>query len=211
VKTPRGYDTHVVTDYAADWIRQRLTTWHGIYGPLFEWRKESPDPRPEAVRDFENMVHAYWGTVLSIDSRTGRFVDLLEERGEFEDTIVVFMGRATRRGAPRGSTPTTTRSSFPTRPTSAASAPTDSSSCATRTATAAPTAIGPRCTTSRPTPRRPATAPPTRPTPRPAPTSSADLERRLAALLDAQGLGPGRDRMPIDEGIKPTLPDQRIR
>ncbi len=45
------------------WIKERLYTWHGIYGPLFEWRKKFPDDRPEAVKDFENMVHAYWGTI----------------------------------------------------------------------------------------------------------------------------------------------------
>ena len=46
-------------DGKPNWIRQRLSTWHGIYGPLFEWRKKFPDTRPEAVRDFENMVHGY--------------------------------------------------------------------------------------------------------------------------------------------------------
>ena len=75
-----------------DWIRQRLTTWHGIYGPLFEWRKTFPDTRPEAVVDFENMVHAYWGTVLSVDESVGRLVDFLKETGQFDDTLVVFMG-----------------------------------------------------------------------------------------------------------------------
>ena len=39
----------------------------------------------------------------------------------------------------------------------------------------------------------------------------ADLDRQLAALLEAQGLGAGKDRMPIDEGIKDALPEQRIR
>jgi len=37
------------------------------------------------------------------------------------------------------------------------------------------------------------------------------LERRLAALLESHGLGPGRDTMPLDEGIKTALPDARIR
>jgi N-acetylglucosamine-6-sulfatase len=54
------------------WIKERLTTWHGIYGPLFEWRKQFPDERPEAVKDFENMVHGYWGTILSVDDSMGR-------------------------------------------------------------------------------------------------------------------------------------------
>ncbi len=47
-------------DNKPEWIKQRMTTWHGIYGPLFEWRKNFPDDRPEAVKDFENMVHGYW-------------------------------------------------------------------------------------------------------------------------------------------------------
>ena len=79
-------------DGQPDWIRQRLTTWHGIYGPLFDWRKQFPDTRPEAVKDFENMVHAYWGTVLSVDDSVGRLVALLEDRGELANTLVIFMG-----------------------------------------------------------------------------------------------------------------------
>jgi len=39
----------------------------------------------------------------------------------------------------------------------------------------------------------------------------ADLERQLAALLERHGRGPGRDTMPLDEGIKTGLPDARIR
>lgn len=79
-------------DGKPDWIRERLTTWHGIYGPLFEWRKQFPDPRPEAVKDFENMVHAYWGTVLSVDDSVGRLVEFLKSTGQWENTLLVFMG-----------------------------------------------------------------------------------------------------------------------
>ena len=79
-------------DDKPSWMRQRLTTWHGIYGPLFEWRKKSPDERPEAVVDFENMVHGYWGTVLSVDDSVARFVEFLKKSGQFENTIIVFMG-----------------------------------------------------------------------------------------------------------------------
>ncbi|MEZ6033258.1 MAG: sulfatase [Planctomycetaceae bacterium] len=144
-ETPQGYYTHVVTDYALnwlkdrkadepwalclghkaphsfyfpepkyehlfdavkieypssafelsgkpDWIRQRLTTWHGIYGPLFDWRKKFPDTRPEAVADFERMVHAYWGTVLSVDDSLGRLTQFLKKTGQLDRTIIVFMG-----------------------------------------------------------------------------------------------------------------------
>ena len=147
-ETPKGYYTHVVTDYALDWlktrtsaapgkpwalcigqkaphsfyfpeekyahsfdhvtvpypasamaldgkpdwIRQRLTTWHGIYGPLFEWRKKFPDTRPEAVVDFQAMVRAYWGTVLSVDDSVGRLVAHLKATGQYDNTVIVFMG-----------------------------------------------------------------------------------------------------------------------
>ncbi len=75
-----------------DWIKQRMNTWHGIYGPLFEWRKTFPDARPEAVKDFENMVHGYWGTVLSVDDSVGRLVAHLKSTGQYDNTLIVFMG-----------------------------------------------------------------------------------------------------------------------
>ena len=74
------------------WIKERMNTWHGIYGPLFEWRKQFPDSRPEAVKDFENMVHAYWGTILSIDDSVGRLRAWLEASGQLDNTIIVFVG-----------------------------------------------------------------------------------------------------------------------
>lgn len=74
------------------WIKERLYTWHGIYGPLFEWRKKFPDDRPEAVKDFENMVHGYWGTILSVDDSLARLRAHLEETGQLDNTLIVFMG-----------------------------------------------------------------------------------------------------------------------
>jgi arylsulfatase A-like enzyme len=79
-------------DGKPDWIRERLTTWHGIYGPLFDWRKTFPDTRPEAVADFERMVRAYWGTVLSVDDSMGRLVAFLRSTGQLDDTVILFMG-----------------------------------------------------------------------------------------------------------------------
>ena len=88
-----GYpESSTLLDNKPDWIWQRLPTWHGIYGPLFEWRKKFPDARPEAVADFERMVHAYWGTVLSVDDSVGRMTEFLEQTGQLDNTIIIFMG-----------------------------------------------------------------------------------------------------------------------
>lgn len=79
-------------DGKPEWIKDRRYTWHGIYGPLFDWRKKFPDDRPEAVKDFENMVHAYWATILSVDDSVGRLRRWLDETGQLDNTIVVFVG-----------------------------------------------------------------------------------------------------------------------
>jgi N-acetylglucosamine-6-sulfatase len=74
------------------WIKERLNTWHGIYGPLFEWRKVFPDDRPEAVADFARMVRAYWSTIRSVDDSVARLLAWLEETGQITNTVIVFMG-----------------------------------------------------------------------------------------------------------------------
>jgi N-acetylglucosamine-6-sulfatase len=74
------------------WYRERLDTWHGIYGPLFDYRKTWPDRSPEGVRHFGAMVRAYRGTILSVDDSVGRLLRLLEERGELDRTLVIFAG-----------------------------------------------------------------------------------------------------------------------
>ena len=84
-------ETAFMLDDKPAWIKQRLYTWHGIYGPLFEWRKQFPDDSPEAVKDFEAMTRAYWSTILSVDDSVGRLYELLKARGELDNTIIVFM------------------------------------------------------------------------------------------------------------------------
>lgn len=84
-------ETAFMLDDKPAWIKERLYTWHGIYGPLFEWRKRFPDDSPEGVRDFEAMIRAYWGTLLSVDESIGRLYGLLKSRGELDNTIIVLM------------------------------------------------------------------------------------------------------------------------
>jgi arylsulfatase A-like enzyme len=99
-KYEKSFD-HVTVPYPATafqlddkpaWIKERLYTWHGIYGPLFEWRKDFPDDSPDGVKDFERMVRAYWGTVLSVDDSLGRMRGWLEETGQWDNTIILFLG-----------------------------------------------------------------------------------------------------------------------
>jgi N-acetylglucosamine-6-sulfatase len=89
VRVPYPDTAFLLNDKPA-WITDRLRTWHGIYGPLFDWRKNFPDDRPEAVKDFEAMTRAYWGTLLSVDDSVARLVERLRARGELDRTVVVF-------------------------------------------------------------------------------------------------------------------------
>ncbi len=72
------------------WYRERLDTWHGIYGPLFDWRKDWPDRSREGVAAFANMHRAYLGTILSVDDSVGRLYRLLAETGELDRTLIIF-------------------------------------------------------------------------------------------------------------------------
>lgn len=72
------------------WIRERLPTWHGIYGPLYGFRENYPDSSPDAVADFERFVRSYVATIHSVDDSVGRLYAALERSGELDNTIIVF-------------------------------------------------------------------------------------------------------------------------
>ncbi|MCP5516832.1 MAG: sulfatase [Verrucomicrobiales bacterium] len=72
------------------WIKQRLTTWHGIYGPLFDWRKDFPDTSAKGMLAFEKMTRAYWGTILTVDDSVGRLYAELQRLGQLDNTLFIF-------------------------------------------------------------------------------------------------------------------------
>ncbi len=72
------------------WITQRLDTWHGIYGPLYGFRKDFPDRSVEGVERFEDFVRSYAGTINSVDDSVGELYRTLEEIGELDNTLFVF-------------------------------------------------------------------------------------------------------------------------
>jgi N-acetylglucosamine-6-sulfatase len=72
------------------WYQQRLDTWHGIYGPLFDFRKNWPDRTAEGVRDFAAMTRGYWGTILSVDDSVGRLYQLLRDKNQLDNTLIIF-------------------------------------------------------------------------------------------------------------------------
>lgn len=84
--------TAFMLDDKPAWFKQRLDTWHGIYGPLFDYRKKFPDRSPEAVKDFEAMVRSYLATILSVDDSVGKLYEHLKATGQLDNTLILFMG-----------------------------------------------------------------------------------------------------------------------
>lgn len=77
-------------DDKPEWIRQRLATWHGIYGPLWGFREKFPDARPEAVKDFAAFVRSYYAVIKSVDDSLGRILAVLEQTGQLDNTLLIF-------------------------------------------------------------------------------------------------------------------------
>lgn len=75
-----------------DWVKQRIDTWHGIYGPLYGFREKFPDRSPESVKHFADFVRSYTASIKSIDDSMGRLYDTLRELGQLDNTLVVFAG-----------------------------------------------------------------------------------------------------------------------
>ena len=72
------------------WITERLDTWHGIYGPLYGFRKDFPDKSPEGVDIFGTFVRSYAGTINSVDDSVGEIYKTLRDMGELDNTLFIF-------------------------------------------------------------------------------------------------------------------------
>ncbi len=74
------------------WVEQRLDTWHGIYGPIYGFRRQFPDRNPESVKHFADFVRAYTAAIKSVDDSTGRIHRALQETGQLDNTLLIFAG-----------------------------------------------------------------------------------------------------------------------
>jgi N-acetylglucosamine-6-sulfatase len=89
VRVPYPASAFMLGDKDA-WYQERMPTWHGIYGPLFEFRKNFPDSSPAGVVAFEEMVRSYWRTIMSVDDSVGEIYRLLQEQGQLDNTVFIF-------------------------------------------------------------------------------------------------------------------------
>jgi arylsulfatase A-like enzyme len=72
------------------WIKDRLVTWHGIYGPLYGFRKQFPDTSPAGVKIFGDFVRSYTATIKSVDDSVGRIDAALAASGLRDNTLLIF-------------------------------------------------------------------------------------------------------------------------
>jgi len=75
-----------------EWVKQRIDTWHGIYGPLYGFREKFPDRSPESVKHFADFVRSYTASIKSVDDSMGRLYAALKELGQLDNTLIVFAG-----------------------------------------------------------------------------------------------------------------------
>jgi N-acetylglucosamine-6-sulfatase len=72
------------------WVQQRIDTWHGIYGPIYGFRKDFPNDSPEDVIHFDKFVRSYTASVKSVDDSVGEIYAALEKMGELDNTVLIF-------------------------------------------------------------------------------------------------------------------------
>jgi len=64
-----------------DWVRQRVTTWHGIDGPIY---------KACGLSGYDEFVRAYYGSLLSVDDSLGEIYEALRAAGTLDNTLIIF-------------------------------------------------------------------------------------------------------------------------
>jgi len=64
-----------------DWVRQRVTTWHGIDGPIY---------KACGLSGYDEFIRAYYGTILSVDDSVGQIYDALRQAGTLDNTLFIY-------------------------------------------------------------------------------------------------------------------------
>jgi arylsulfatase A-like enzyme len=64
-----------------DWVRQRVTTWHGIDGPIY---------KACGYSGYDEFMRAYYATLLSVDDGVGQIYEALREEGTLDRTLFIF-------------------------------------------------------------------------------------------------------------------------
>ncbi len=65
--------------------------WDAVYGPINEdFEKNTPKGKALTKWKYRRYMEDYLGTILSVDRNTGRLLDLLDEEGLAENTIVIY-------------------------------------------------------------------------------------------------------------------------
>jgi N-acetylglucosamine-6-sulfatase len=73
-----------------EWIKERLVTWHGIYGPIYGFREKFPDTSAAGQLEFAAFVRSYLATIESVDDSVGRIYEALRKNGQLDRTLLVF-------------------------------------------------------------------------------------------------------------------------
>lgn len=68
-------------DGKPDWVRQRVTTWHGLEGPIF---------KACGFSGYEDFVRGYYASILSVDDSVGRVYAALRDAGTLDNTLFIF-------------------------------------------------------------------------------------------------------------------------
>lgn len=67
-------------EHAPMWVQNQRNSWHGVDFPY------------QSDATLEGLYRNYCETLLAVDESVGRVLDALRERGQLDDTLVVYMG-----------------------------------------------------------------------------------------------------------------------